>query len=176
MKKIAIFIILVILAGAAYFFATRGNKNNQAPPLANNEKQNLNSLVPAPGFTNALEKEVANSPTADNQPPAPITNNDGGDDQNNIQPLKTFSIAGENFKFSLSEIRVKKGDRVRINFNSASGFHDWKVDEFKAATKQLNTGQSDSIEFTANTSGTFEYYCSVGQHRAMGMVGKLIVE
>jgi len=32
------------------------------------------------------------------------------------------------------------------------------------------------VEFTADTPGEFEYYCSVGQHRANGQVGKLIVE
>jgi plastocyanin len=28
----------------------------------------------------------------------------------------------------------------------------------------------------ADKKGTFEYYCSVGQHRALGMKGKLVVE
>ena len=32
------------------------------------------------------------------------------------------------------------------------------------------------VEFTVDKTGTFEYYCSVGQHRANGMVGNLIVE
>jgi plastocyanin len=66
---------------------------------------------------------------------------------------------------------------VRINFTSEEGFHDWVVDEFEGATtEKLQAGGRDSIEFVADQSGTFEYYCSVGNHRELGMVGTLIVE
>lgn len=85
-------------------------------------------------------------------------------------------ISGIPFEFSVKEIRVKKGDRVRIDFTSVQGMHDWVVDEFSARTKQLTAGQSDSVEFVADKKGTFEYYCSVPTHKQAGMVGKLIVE
>jgi len=95
--------------------------------------------------------------------------------------MVTFKLSGENFKFTMDgqtapELRVKKGDKVRIEFTSIGGFHDWKVDEFDVATDRVNTGESAAVEFTASQAGTFEYYCSVGNHRAQGMVGKLIVE
>jgi plastocyanin len=32
------------------------------------------------------------------------------------------------------------------------------------------------VEFTPNIVGEFEYYCSVGDHRAKGMTGTIIVE
>lgn len=89
---------------------------------------------------------------------------------------KVFEVGGENFAFDVKEIKVKKGDTVKINFTSVSGFHDWVVDEFDAKTAQVNTGGKTSVTFVADQAGTFEYYCSVGQHRAMGMIGKLIVE
>ena len=50
------------------------------------------------------------------------------------------------------------------------------IDEFNAKTRVLNKGEEETITFVADKAGTFEYYCSVGQHRANGMVGKLIVE
>ena len=56
------------------------------------------------------------------------------------------------------------------------GFHNFTVDEFNARTRQINAGETDTIQFTADKAGTFEYYCNVGNHREMGMVGKLIVE
>ena len=91
---------------------------------------------------------------------------------------KTVSVTLEakSFSFSQKEIRVKKGDKVKITLVNKDGFHDWAVDGFNAKTKQLQVGQSDTIEFVADKTSTFEYYCSVGQHRANGMVGKLIVE
>jgi len=40
----------------------------------------------------------------------------------------------------------------------------------------VTPGTPTSVTFVADKTGTFEYYCSVGNHRAQGMVGKLIVE
>lgn len=85
-------------------------------------------------------------------------------------------LTGKNFSFSENEIRVKKGDKVTIAFESTDGFHDWVVDEFGAATERVSTGGKTEVTFTADKEGTFEYYCSVGNHRALGMVGNLIVE
>lgn len=89
---------------------------------------------------------------------------------------KEFTLTGGNFAFSSSQIHVNQGDTVRINFSSTDGLHDWVVDEFNAATARVNTGEAASVEFVATRAGTFEYYCSVGNHREQGMVGQLIVE
>lgn len=86
------------------------------------------------------------------------------------------NLTGHNFAFDQKEIRVKKGDTVVVNFTSTDGFHDFKIDEFNAATARVSTGQTSSVTFVADKAGSFEYYCSVGSHRAMGMVGTLIVE
>ncbi|KKT09719.1 MAG: Plastocyanin [candidate division WWE3 bacterium GW2011_GWB2_43_22] len=56
------------------------------------------------------------------------------------------------------------------------GTHDLRLDEFNVATKLLKAGETDTVEFTADKAGVFEYYCSVGEHRKMGMVGTLTVE
>lgn len=92
-----------------------------------------------------------------------------------IPVVKTFNITGSNFAFNPATIEVNKGDRVRIVFQS-QGTHDWVIDAFNARTKVLQTGQSETIEFTASQSGSFEYYCSVGSHRQMGMKGTLVVK
>jgi len=65
---------------------------------------------------------------------------------------------------------------VRIEFTSISGIHDWTVDEFFAATDRVSDGEITAVEFVADKKGTFEYYCSVGRHRANGMKGSLVVE
>jgi nitrite reductase (NO-forming) len=77
--------------------------------------------------------------------------------------------------FSLKEISVSKGDKVRIKVTNTKGTHDFNIDEYgiKQATP-LN--QETVIEFTADKVGTFEYYCSMPGHRAGGQVGKLIVK
>ena len=50
------------------------------------------------------------------------------------------------------------------------------IDEYGAATKQGQAPFEEVIEFTADKTGSFEYYCSVGTHRQMGMKGTLIVK
>jgi len=90
--------------------------------------------------------------------------------------VNEFTVEARNFRFSVEEMKVKQGDTVRVVFSNGEGLHDWTIDEFSAKTKQLKAGESEAIEFVADKIGTFEYYCSVGTHRQMGMVGKLIVE
>ena len=97
-------------------------------------------------------------------------------EENMATTVKTFDLTGKNFEFSMEEILVNKGDTVRITFASSQGFHDWAIDEFNAATDQVNPGTTTEVEFVADQVGTFEYYCDVGNHRQQGMVGKLIVK
>jgi len=92
------------------------------------------------------------------------------------QNTKNFTVTGTNFAFDVTEMRVKKGDTVVVTFVNSEGFHDWVLDEFNVRTSQLQPGEEETITFVADKVGEFEYYCSVGQHRAQGMVGKLIVE
>ena len=103
-----------------------------------------------------------------------ITGNTILDNSDKNNEVKTFTVTGSYLRFYIDgaenpDIRVNEGDKVRIEFTSEEGFHDWKVDEFNAATQRVNPGTATSIEFIADKKGTFEYYCSVGQHRAKGM-------
>lgn len=88
----------------------------------------------------------------------------------------TIDMDGFNYEYDVKQIKVKKGDIVTINLKSTEGFHDWVVDEFDAATERINEGDTTSVTFTADKVGTFQYYCSVGKHRQLGMVGYIIVE
>lgn len=88
--------------------------------------------------------------------------------------VKEFTVDGKNFTFTPELLSVKKGDTVRIKFINSQGFHDFVIDEFKVATPQIKEGEA-VVEFIADKTGSFEYYCSVGSHRAMGMKGTLTV-
>jgi plastocyanin len=89
---------------------------------------------------------------------------------------KEFTVTGSNYSFSPNAITVKKGDKVKITFKNSNGFHNFVLDEFNVTSKTINGGASDTVEFTADKTGSFRYYCSVGNHRAMGMWGTLKVE
>lgn len=88
----------------------------------------------------------------------------------------SFNVEGTNHAFSVKSMAVKKGQTVTINFANGDGMHDWVLDTFEGArTPVIKTGEKASITFVADEVGTFEYYCSVGNHRERGMVGTFVV-
>jgi plastocyanin len=89
---------------------------------------------------------------------------------------KVFTITGSNYSFSPAQITVQKNDIVKIIFKNAEGTHDLVMPDFNIATKQLTAGNSETIQFIATKTGAFDYYCSVSNHRAMGMIGKIIIQ
>lgn len=92
------------------------------------------------------------------------------------EEIKEFTISARDFEYDVAEMRVNVGDTVRVTLVNEGGMHDWVVDEFDSRTEILQTGETETVEFVADTAGIFEYYCSVMSHRQMGMVGALIVE
>ncbi len=89
---------------------------------------------------------------------------------------KVVEVTANNYSFSPNVIVVETGQKVRIELINIQGTHDWVVDEFGAATDIIGSGSTTFVEFVADESGEFEFYCSVSNHRELGMVGTLIVE
>ena len=175
MKKLLVAALIIIAAGGVYALTRNDTETTQ------NTNQTNSNPSPAPvtppheeGMGEAVEPAPAPTPTPT---PGPEPIKDDIDDVDVLPPqAKFFNLTGRNFVFSQTEIKVKKGDVIQINFESTDGLHDWVVDEFNARTERVNPGTKTSVEFIANKTGTFEYYCSVSIHRAAGMKGKLIVE
>ena len=90
--------------------------------------------------------------------------------------VKIVNVEAGSFYFKPNEIRVKKGEKVKIVMTSKDMMHDFTIDELGVKLPITKAGTTNSVEFVATKAGTFEFYCSVGQHRANGQVGKLIVE
>lgn len=122
------------------------------------------------------EVNVPDETAADSSASSGQEGNDANTDNDEEESaLKEFTVTGRNYEFDVTEIEVNEGDRVRITFVNDGGLHDWTLDEFNAETEQIETGESRTIEFIASDPGEYEYYCSVGNHRELGMVGTLIV-
>ncbi len=150
-KVIAIVaVILLVLGGGAYILS----QNNATT-------------------TTTTDMAAGTSEESQLTPTTTQSSSSGEMDETNV---KEFTVNGDNFTFDVKEMRVKKGDTVRVTFNNTEGFHDWVLDEFDVATKQLQAGGTETIEFVVDKTGEFEYYCSIGTHRQMGMKGTLIVE
>lgn len=89
--------------------------------------------------------------------------------------LTVINVTGQNFRFNPETITVNQGDRVRVVLTALDMPHDFDLDELGVDGPVVAPGETAEVEFTADQTGEFEYYCSVGQHRANGMTGTLIV-
>lgn len=127
-----------------------------------------------------MQKSTTVPKTTESVPPATQTTQESAATPTTPTPTESANVVeltvnGDNFKFAPNTLSVKKGQTVKLTFNNTGGFHDLKIDEFNIATHQIKDGASETIEFVADKTGSFAYYCSVGKHRAMGMVGTLTV-
>ena len=119
-------------------------------------------------------KQEENTPAADQ---ALIEAEDDDEDENEEDTdVEIVEVQGGSFYFEPNEIEVEKGDTVKIKFKAMDAMHDFVIDDLNVRTKIVKSGEMDEVEFVASQEGEFEFYCSVGEHRANGMVGKLIVE
>lgn len=169
MKYVYSILIVALILGAGYLAYDHQQKAKEA------------ASVPA-GFhrmsdgTLMRNEVMPSTPAPEASAPQEAMNSQQSASQEVDQNAHVIEVKAHNYAFDTDEIRVKKGETVTINFESTDGFHDWAVDEFNAQTQKVQPGTKTSVTFVADKEGTFEYYCSVGNHRAMGMVGKLIVE
>ncbi len=87
----------------------------------------------------------------------------------------TTKMTTKNFSFSVKEMTVSKGANVTVELTNEEGVHDFVIDELGVTSGMLPTGEPVSITIPTDKPGTYEYYCSVGSHRKMGMVGTLTI-
>ncbi len=85
------------------------------------------------------------------------------------------TVEAGSFYYKPNTIKVKKGEKIQIVMKSVDMMHDFKIDELNVHLPITKSGQTNTVIFTADTVGKFEYYCSVGQHRKNGQVGTIEV-
>ena len=90
--------------------------------------------------------------------------------------VKVFNIEAGFPYYKPNLITVKKGDTVRIVMNSVDMQHDFIIDELNVRMPVTKSGETNTVEFVAGQTGSFEFYCSVGQHRQNGQYGTLVVQ
>lgn len=148
--------IVVLIIVGFLIFKNSGNKTEQTPTI------DLGGQSAAPG-TNTEVTPVATTTVSTPSTPA--------------SAVKSFTVSGKPFSFTPSTLTVNKGDTVKITFVNEAGTHDWVLDGYdNVRTAVLQGGKSETIQFVADKAGSFEYYCSVGTHRQMGMKGTLTVK
>jgi|GEM_PF-1113411 len=171
MKKIIIVIIAIaVIGGAVYMF---NNAKVEAPNDQNMMMHEDGSTMPEGSMMDGDDAMNASNG---------MMMEDGTSPESMMSSVKEFSLdsfmkmEGETrvAGFSVKEIAVKKGDKVRIAINNISGVHDFKIDEFKISA-DTPEGKTTIVEFTADKVGEFKYYCSKYNHRQIGQEGILKV-
>ena len=140
-------VVAVAITGAAFAFGPRSSKNQTMP--SQQTAQPTASTMPSPQ-------------------PSPMPTLAG--------KVREVSITARQFSFEPSTIRIKRGERVRINLAAIDVSHGIAIPEF-GLNITASQGGDVSGEFTADKTGTFDFFCSVfcGSGHT-DMKGQLIVE
>lgn len=147
MYVIVVIVILVVVVGGMYLYKKNSQKTTVTPVMQPTQAMMAATTTPSTASSAATHATV-----------------------------QKFTVTSSNFMFTPKTLTVKKGQPVEITFKNSEGTHDFVIDEFKIKTQMVQSGQSETVTFTPDKAGTFDYYCSVGNHRAMGMQGTLTVE
>lgn len=89
-----------------------------------------------------------------------------------------YELKMEDFSYSPNTIAGAPGMPLRIKLTNTQGMHDFVIPELGVASGVIQQGEDTIFEFTIPESAankTYEFYCSIGNHREMGMVGTLLV-
>lgn len=150
-------VIAIVAIVGVIFFATRSGNTKTAmaspsPQIASKESENL-------AMTDTPQVEGTSS-------------------DNTVVIDKTarqITVDAGSFYYKPNSITVKKGEKIQIIMKSVDMMHDFNIDELNVHLPITKSGQTNTVVFTADTVGKFEYYCSVGQHRKNGQVGTIVV-
>lgn len=97
-----------------------------------------------------------------------------------MENAEAMEIDSFSYGYSVTELTMKPGETKAIKLTNSGGLHDFVIDELGVHSKDINEGETDTFTITipddAAPGTTYEYYCSIGNHRAQGMVGTLTVE
>ena len=90
---------------------------------------------------------------------------------------KEIEIVANEYSFTPSSIVVQKGDRVSIILKNAGAItHALFIDGYGLTTGNVLPGRSATLNFTADKTGLFNYYCNIDGHKDLGMQGELEVK
>jgi plastocyanin len=84
---------------------------------------------------------------------------------------QTLEVSSVDFSFELAEDTLAPGTYEITLTNEGDSTHDLVVErdgEDVAASEQIGPGESSTFEVTLE-EGAYVFYCSVGNHRSMGM-------
>lgn len=163
---IGILVVIIIVAGVVLL--SSGNLNMKYPSMTTTTTSRLTTSTTSstPRSTSTVSTSASSTSTSSSQ----------------TVGVKEFTVheTSNSFKITdasgatVSQIKVNKGDSVKINVIVDSGTHDFYIDGYNKATQAVTSG-TQTLEFITNKAGTFDFYCRVDGHKGLGMLGQLVV-
>jgi len=108
------------------------------------------------------------------------------------EDVQVINVAAKKYEFDPATIHVKQGTKVQLKITSTDHAHGMKIQDFPEGDKTMKAGlvfssgndcakaaegQTTTVEFVAQTSGTYPFRCCVHcgwHHRAMK--GEVVVD
>ena len=88
-----------------------------------------------------------------------------------------ITVTATEFKFDPANLTVKRGQEVVVTIqNRGTVVHDWVIKDLNVQSPKIQPGQSATVRFTPQRSGTFKIECTEPGHAEAGMVGQLTVQ
>lgn len=88
--------------------------------------------------------------------------------------FRTFDISAKGGLFAPSTVIVNEGDTVHVNFTAVDKAYDITIPDF-GLKQTAAKGETKVLEFQANKSGKFVYYCELCGNSSSSPDGYLIV-
>lgn len=170
MKKIIATLSLLALVGAGC--SSNQPQTNSETPVTTNQENVSETKKDIPEGKNIPEGMVLVDSSTKTQFPntndtIPVTEVALGNEQVRVD------MEVKDFTFSPKIINAKAGETIKLTFTKVEGTHTFVIDGITNVKAEIKTG----VIFKAPTKpGTYAFYCDIGNHRALGMEGTLIVK
>jgi plastocyanin len=141
-------VIAVVIYGLVYYFvlAKKGTSYNNSAAVPSYTSPTLTQITPSPASSSSAQ-------------------------------VQKVTVVGTEYAFNPSTFTLKKGQPAEITFKNMGAFpHNLTIADLNLKTKTIQPGEEDTIQFTPDKTGQFEFLCTVPGHADKGMKGTLTVQ
>ncbi|OGL96332.1 hypothetical protein A2318_00115 [Candidatus Uhrbacteria bacterium RIFOXYB2_FULL_45_11] len=166
MKKIIATLSLLALVGAGCS-SNQPQTNSETPVTTTTDQENVSETKKDIPEGMVLVDSSTKTQFPNTNDTIPVTEVALGNEQIRVD------MEVKDFTFSPKIINAKAGETIKLTFTKVEGTHTFVIDGITNVKAEIKTG----VIFKAPTTpGSYPFYCNIGNHRAMGMEGTLIVK
>lgn len=166
--KHTIFLIFLLgLVVGAYAF-TQSRKESDSQEVMESEE----SIVEDTDADAEADADTADSMEKEASDPTSLSPTDPDADA----AMVGYALDMSPFKFGPNLIEAEPGQKVTVKLSNSQGTHNFIIDELGVQSPTISSGSEETIviNIPANAvPGDYEFYCGIGNHRQLGMVGIL---